>query len=116
MQAIAGTPDADDLYERHSTNPDAVILAYAPVFGTFEVEKGLPDSFPPAFIWHTVEDDVVNVNHSIRIAQALQKQNVPFEMHLYPKGRHGLGLAEDNPHVATWMDLCCTWLEQMGWK
>ncbi len=97
-------------------NPDAVILAYAPSFGSFEVEKGLPESFPPTFIWQTVEDTMVDVNHSIRIAQALRTHGVAFEMHLYPKGPHGMGLAENDPHVATWMDLCCTWLEEMGWK
>jgi len=116
MEPLAGNPNAENIYERHSTNPDAIILAYAPAFGTFEVEKGLPESFPPTFLWHTVEDKLVSVNDSLRISQALQKHNVPFEMHLYPNGRHGLGLAEGNPHVATWMDLCCDWLEEMGWK
>jgi hypothetical protein len=41
---------------------------------------------------------------------------VAFELHVYPKGRHGLGLAGDEaPHVASWFDLCCRWLRSMDW-
>ena len=47
---------------------------------------------PPAFIWHTVEDAGVPMENSVSFASALRKENIPFELHLYEKGAHGLGL------------------------
>ena len=44
-----------------------------------------------------------------------QKHGVPFELHVYPYGRHGLGLAPEDPHIATWTALCCEWLRVQGW-
>lgn len=74
---------------------------------------------PPTFLWHTVADDLVPVENSLLFAQALQEAGVPFELHLYPDGNHGLALANEetawlgagiDPHVATWMKLCTEWL------
>ena len=48
--------------------------------------------------------------------EALRRHGTPFELHVYPQGRHGLGLAEEAPRVAGWMNLCCNWLKEMGWK
>lgn len=47
---------------------------------------------PPCFLWHTVEDQTVPVEHSIEYAVKLRKYNIPVEVHLYQKGKHGLGL------------------------
>lgn len=49
-------------------------------------------STPPCFLWHTVEDAVVPVENSLLFVSALRRQGVPFELHAYPKGRHGLGM------------------------
>jgi dipeptidyl aminopeptidase/acylaminoacyl peptidase len=67
---------------------------------------------PPTFLWHTAEDGSVPVENSLLFAAALHKHGVPFELHVYPHGRHGLGLAPEDPHVATWADLCCEWLKR----
>ncbi|MBI5724356.1 MAG: alpha/beta hydrolase [Planctomycetes bacterium] len=116
MNVLDGRSDAADPLERFSSRPDAIILGYSPANGSFDVDKGLPANFPPTFIWHTVEDAQVPVDNSIRIAQALRKSKIPFEIHLYPHGPHGLALAEKNPHVASWVPLCLTWLDELGWK
>ncbi len=44
-------------------------------------------------------------------AMALRKNNIPFELHVYPDGKHGLGMAPLNPHVATWLHACESWLK-----
>mgnify|MGYP001396221564 FL=1 len=62
---------------------------------------------PPCFIWHTVEDPVVPVENSLSFASALQAKGVPFELHMYPKGRHGLGLITD----FLWEESLIRWLE-----
>ena len=65
---------------------------------------------PPAFLWHTADDAGVPVMNSLMFAEACAAKGVPFELHAYRSGRHGLGLACDFPHVATWIDLAGEWL------
>ena len=71
---------------------------------------------PMAFIWHTSDDGGVNVINSYRYAEALRKQNIPTEMHIFPKGPHGLGLAPSHPHVAQWASLLQNWFIYNGWR
>jgi acetyl esterase/lipase len=47
-------------------------------------------------------------------AAALRKNGVPFEMHIYEKGQHGVGLAKGDPVLQTWPDLCVRWLRSHG--
>jgi len=49
------------------------------------------------FLWHTVEDKAVPVENSLMFAQALREAGVPFDLHLYEKGRHGIGLMAKPP-------------------
>jgi len=74
----------------------------------------------PMFIWHTTEDVLVDVDHSLKLGVQLRKQNIPFEMHIFEKGEHGLALADRttarkpshyNDHVAKWFELCEGWLK-----
>ena len=51
------------------------------------------ENMPPVFLWHTVSDSSVPVENSLLFANALTKHKVPFEMHIYPEGPHGLSLA-----------------------
>lgn len=49
---------------------------------------------PPTFIWHTRTDDLVYVGNSLRFGEKLLKFKIPFEMHIYEDGPHGLSLAD----------------------
>ena len=53
------------------------------------------DKTPPTFLWHTAEDQAVPVECSLLYAQALSAHKVPFELHIYPYGKHGLATADD---------------------
>lgn len=66
----------------------------------FSCEKRVSEKTPPAFIWHTSEDASVNVNNSLFYAQALSKYKIPFEMHIYPFGRHGLSTANEQTNTS----------------
>lgn len=70
---------------------------------------------PPAFIWHTAADPAVSVCNSYAYATALRQAGVPVEMHIFPYGHHGLGLAQGEPHVSQWSGLLLNWLRLMGW-
>ncbi len=85
-----------------------------------EAEKYSPDllvsdTTPTAFIWHTSDDAGVNVINSYLYAAALRRHGIKHEMHIFPAGHHGLGLAENAPHVAQWSGLMKNWLCDMGW-
>ena len=131
----AGDPDAADPLERLSSRPDAFIPCYAVVsFGAF-THRGSRESLlgqenadnwelvrkfsnelhitpdtPEAFIWHTAADQAVPVENSLNLALALSAQGVPYEMHIFPQGRHGLGLAEEFEDVKQWVPLLQKWL------
>lgn len=78
---------------------------------------------PPAFIWHTNEDDLVPAENSLLLALAMRKQKIPVELHLYAKGPHGIGLADERtmgtdgygvvPECQSWMTLANTWIKNV---
>ncbi len=72
--------------------------------------RSVRDDMPPTFIWHTFEDAAVPVQNSLLMAMALREKKIPVEMHIYPHGHHGLGLAESVPHTAKWAEALCDWL------
>ena len=73
------------------------------------------ETTPQAFIWHTAEDNTVNPIISYDYAAALRRHGVPVEMHIFPCGGHGLGLAQSIPHTAQWSGLLKNRLIDMGW-
>lgn len=85
------------------------------------LENQVNATTPPAFLWHTFEDDVVPIENSLLYATALRKHNIPFEMHIYPKGAHGLSLTTHNiarnksvfPRNYDWLKLSVDWLYEL---
>ncbi|AFR30709.1 alpha/beta hydrolase [Arthrobacter sp. Rue61a] len=73
-----------------------------------------PDA-PPAFLWHTADDESVPVSHSLAFAGALSRAGVSVELHVFPNGVHGIGLATGTPGADQWTVLCAAWLHRMGW-
>ena len=129
----AGKADAADLVERESCRPDLGVLCYAVVTmgeKTHDVSKRLllgdnpsPELVellsnerhvtprtPPCFIWATDEDTTVPVENSLLFAGALRKAGVPFDLHIYQHGKHGMGLAGGHP----WTVDCVFWLQSQG--
>ncbi len=85
----------------------------------WSLELHVDPTTPPAFIWHTVTDKTVPVQNTFLLADALTKNGVPYEVHIFPKGPHGMALANaetangrpehNDPHVAKWIDLAIDW-------
>lgn len=69
---------------------------------------------PPTFLVHTSEDSGVRPENSVLFYLALKKHNVPAEMHIYEKGRHGLGLGAKGTSFASWPDRCVAWMKGRG--
>jgi dipeptidyl aminopeptidase/acylaminoacyl peptidase len=69
---------------------------------------------PPAFIVHAGDDKGVKVENSLRFYEALNRNGIPSELFIYPKGGHGFGLV--NPTSPDrWMDRCLDWMKGNGW-
>ena len=77
------------------------------------IERNISPDTPPFFIWHTAEDETVPVENSLMLTMALSRAKIPFEAHIFPYGRHGLGLSEEVPHAAQWGSLLQNWLRLM---
>lgn len=78
----------------------------------YSLEKIVDKKTPPAFIWHTANDQAVPVENSLTLAMSLAKVAVPFELHVFPDGYHGLGMTGDVPHVQQWVKLAENWLKE----
>lgn len=128
-----GNPAAADPIERISSRPDVSILLYpvitmlqsthggsrrnllgenpsADLAEKMSAERNVTPQTPPTFLFHTVEDPSVPIENALMYASALQRNGVPFELHAYERGRHGVGLALDNPILRTWGTLLRNWL------
>jgi acetyl esterase/lipase len=135
----AGRADDVDPIERLSSRPDLGILCYAVIsmgpnthggskknllgenpspdlIELLSNEKQVTKETPPCFIWHTWEDGAVKVENSLDFAAALRKAGVPFDLHVYQKGGHGMGLGGGRAGGVThpWAADCLYWLKVQG--
>ncbi len=74
------------------------------------LQNRVTDHTPKMFVWHTSDDGVVNVKNSLVLGERLRDHGIPFEMHIYPHGQHGLALAKDREDVRGWADLAADWV------
>jgi acetyl esterase/lipase len=136
----SGHADATDEVERVSSRPDFIILGYPWLNAMKPNQEGVlsycsalkiepekckgfeqysPDSHvsaqtPPAFIYHTTDDELVPVEASVTFYRALSKAGVPVEMHLFAKGKHGSGLGLGDAALDLWPSLLEAWLRGRG--
>jgi len=112
--------------------PSAMILGYPVILdATGELigkeipglDKAVTEQTPPAFIFSTSNDMIVPIENSLKFAAALNEKDVPFEMHIFSDGPHGLSLAKPltsngqknmvNPSAAKWFEFSISWLKSM---
>ena len=110
-------PVASLTHEPHQGSV-ANLLGDAPpsdLLAALSAELNVTPGTPPAFLWHTADDEAVPVSNSLNYARALFAAGVQAELHVFPQGRHGLGLAAGEPGPEQWTSLCAAWLERSGW-
>jgi acetyl esterase/lipase len=138
-QFDTGRPDDIDPIERESSRPTLGILCYPVIaMGKYthagsrrnllgsnpspelieklSAELQVTAETPPCFIWHTWEDKGVPIENSMLFAAALREKGVRFELHIYEKGGHGLGLGDQGGKVPPhrWAGDCLAWLRERG--
>jgi dipeptidyl aminopeptidase/acylaminoacyl peptidase len=77
-------------------------------------EKQVTAETPPAFLFHTTEDQAVPPENSVLFYLALRKAGVAAELHIYERGRHGVGLAPTDLVLSSWPRRLADWLYSMG--
>jgi acetyl esterase/lipase len=130
----SGHPASNDIVERSGSRPDIVVLGYPVISMTapwthagsksnllgenadaelarrLSGEQAVTKDTPPTFIFQTNEDRTVPAENSLHYFLALRKADVPAEMHVFEKGPHGVGLANDDASLAPWSALLANWL------
>jgi len=133
----SGNPNATDPIEQFSSRPDFMILIYPVILMSKNImhagsrnnligdkptdelakmysnELQVTKATPPTFLVHATDDKTVPVENSLFFYQALKDNNVPAEMHIYPTGGHGFGLALGKGYLETWTDRCVDWLRSL---
>ncbi len=61
----------------------------------WSTEKQVGEHTPPTFLWHCVDDQSVDIDNSLSFSKALKKYNIPFELHLFSYGSHGVSTSDD---------------------
>lgn len=131
-----GDTNSADVVERQSSRPDLGVLCYAVISMGEYAHKGSRNNLlgtnpppelvqqlsnelqvttntPPCFLWTTFEDKTVPMENTLLFASALRKNHVPFDLHVYQKGGHGMGLKDKAPfaHPHPWANDCLFWLQ-----
>ena len=133
-----GNPEATDAIDKVSCRPDLMVLCYPVIsfsspfthvgsrnnllgphadpklFEALSNEKHVTRETPPTFLFHTSADTGVPPENSLIFYLALHAKGVPAELHIYEQGRHGVGLAPNDPVLSTWPCRCSQWLEVRG--
>jgi len=135
----SGDPNSQDPIERQSSRPDLGVLCYPVItmgqyahqgskdnlLGTnpppvlvqlLSAELQVTSNTPPCFIWTTDEDKTVPMENSMLFASALRSNGVPFALHVYQNGHHGVGLGDKPPfaHPLPWAAECLSWLREQN--
>ncbi len=82
------------------------------------LENHIPPGMPPVFLWHTADDKSVNVQNSLLFAAALAQKGIPFDLHIFETGHHGLAdcslrtCDRRHPYPAHWLTLAREWLSK----
>ncbi|GAA4281193.1 alpha/beta hydrolase [Gaetbulibacter aestuarii] len=143
LAATLGTHYNDTVYEPTtpmdslSARPDFLVLAYpvitmkepyahkgsrrnllvqeatSDLIEFYSNELQVDENTPPTFLVHASDDKGVPVMNSILFYEALKQHDVPAEIHIYPKGGHGFGLAIKKGHLSTWTDRLFEWMESL---
>jgi acetyl esterase/lipase len=133
-----GDAGAAEMIDRMSSRPDFAILGYPVISFTTEYvhegsrrnllgenpdpqlaellsnEKQVTAETPPTFLFHTNEDQGVPPENSVLFYLALRKAGVPAELHIYERGRHGVGLAPTDLVLSSWPRRLADWLYSRG--
>lgn len=90
-------------------------------YTSMSLERFVGEQTPPCFLWHTMEDGAVPVENSLLFAMALRQHHIPFELHIFEKGAHGLSTCQPDvsaspagvlPETGKWKELCMTFLRR----
>jgi len=133
-----GDRNSKDSIEQQSSRPDFAVLVYpvismdkkithmgshnnligenadAALSNLYSNELQVTKQTPPTFLLHATDDKAVPVENSLRFYQALKDNGVPVEMHIFPTGGHGFGLALGKGSLESWTDLLVTWMRGLG--
>lgn len=143
--ALLNEPEFLRVYEKTvsiSICPDAIILGYPVItsdeythvesienvsgtpkgstqYNWFGLDRHVDKETPPMFVWHTAADSLVPVENSLKLTAALSASKIPFELHIFPEGEHGMSVCTEEVETPSayngrWVEWSITWLhEQM---
>lgn len=141
LGTLYNTAEFQKIYARHEdVRPNAMILIYPvitadeyahvdsirrvsgedvghPRYEWFGLNKHVDKHTPPTFLYHTADDNCVPVQNSLQFADALSRAGVTYEMHILPRGGHGMSVSNQavgclDDYTARWTWWSIEWLNK----
>lgn len=145
LGVLIHTPEFQKVYGcQNDIRPNAIILGYpvitsdqyahfssienvsgakkgSDVYQWFGLDRHVEKDTPPMFLWHTAEDSAVPVENSLKMAEAMSAHKIPFELHVFPKGDHGMSVCTEevgtpSQYNARWIEWSIQWLKSLWEK
>ena len=95
--------------------------AKAELYKEVNLDENVSKDTPPAYIWTTATDSVVPAQNALSFAMAMANNGIPYELHVYASGEHGLSCAtaevnetqvEHAKCVHGWLDQCVAFFQK----
>ena len=148
LGTLFDAPEVKDLAPADMLRPDALGLCYpvavswgrthegsfrnltgedAQLRSRLSLEKLVRPDMPPVFLWHTRQDQSVPCRNSLILAQALEETDIPFALHIYHQGPHGVSVADETVYpvasvpsvsgdVLGWIDSMIDYFRELGFR
>ena len=142
MGVLFNTPEFLEVYKTEANiRPNAIVLGYPVItsdqyahknsirrvsgseagtqkYEWFGLDKHVDENTPPMFLWHTATDEKVPVENSLKMAAALSAAKVPFELHIFPEGLHGMSVCDETVDLkceynGRWTEWSVQWLNRV---
>ncbi|HOP10137.1 MAG TPA: alpha/beta hydrolase [Oscillospiraceae bacterium] len=121
--AVLGYPVITGGEKAHRGSFDNLCGDDAALVKKMSLETAVTKDTPPIFLWHTADDGGVPVENSLLMASALREKQIPFELHIFAEGSHGLSTCGYqsagpnsphmiNPEAAKWFELSIAFLKK----
>jgi len=75
-------------------------------------EFHVSENTPPTILFHAQNDPAVNPLNSLLFYEQMMKHHVKGSLHMFPEGKHNIGIYNESSLTDEWKNICNKWLKE----